>query len=215
MAELFVELKYGNMSAESEVTSQKTGEYDHLVNRWKGVEYPENDSVEIVKELKEISKAVNSMDSFTMTECLKADSNLNLYIFEKLEKKVSQKLIKNLTQMLAPSVLKLKKHYQRPRPFQVAYHLNVPLFPFNTQSAHSPSFPSGHASQTRYACNMLATLYPHLKKELEEIQGFVADSRILLGVHFPSDNETGFDFADDCYDDDKTEKILESISRLM
>lgn len=212
MAELYVELRYGNCAAETEVVGQKKGTYDHLIERWKASPFPENDSVDALSELQELSKAVMGVNSTTLTECLKIDRDLVGYIYERLDERVNKKLIKNLVGILAPSVVKLKKHYQRPRPFQLAYHLNVPLFPFSTQSAHSPSYPSGHTAQTRYACNMLATLYPHLKETLEQIQETVANSRIQLGVHFPSDNELAFDFADDCYDDEATEKVLDSIS---
>jgi len=55
-------------------------------------------------------------------------------------------------------------------------------------------------------------MYPHLKDTLEQIQESVANSRIQLGVHYPSDNELAFDFADDCYDDEATEKVLANIS---
>ena len=212
MAELFVELKYGNCSAESEVVSQKVGDYDHLIERWKGVPFPANDSVEVMKELQTIQKAVTAVDAQMLTQCLRADRDLAVYIHERLEKRIDFKLIKRLVQMLGPSVLKLKKHYQRPRPFQLGYVLNQPVFPFASVSAHSPAYPSGHTAQARFACNMLATLYPHTKKSLEDIQQFVADSRIRMGVHYPSDNEFGYDFADDCYDDPKTEKVLENIS---
>ena len=212
MAELFVELKYGNCAAETEVVGQKNGIYDHMIERWKSSPFPQNDSVEALSELQELSKAVMDVSSTTLTECLKIDQDLSGYIFERLEGQVKRSVVKNLVAVLGPSIIKLKKFYQRPRPFQLAYHLNVPLFPFSTQAAHSPSYPSGHTAQTRYACNILATMYPHLKDTLEQIQESVANSRIQLGVHYPSDNELAFDFADDCYDDEATEKVLSNIS---
>lgn len=89
-------------------------------------------------------------------------------------------------------VIQLKSNYQRPRPFQVAYYTNQNLHPYESASAQSPSYPSGHAMIALFICNIVAHHYEDKKEELLKIAKQVADSRIILGLHYPSDNSFGF-----------------------
>tara|TARA_Y100001972_G_scaffold127415_1_gene184134 strand:+ start:2727 stop:3389 length:663 start_codon:yes stop_codon:yes gene_type:complete len=88
-------------------------------------------------------------------------------------------------------VMQLKNHYQRPRPFQVAYYTNQPLHPFETQSGNTPSYPSGHAMQGKFLTKIISSHYPKKKIELTRLSEMISDSRIIMGVHYESDNKFG------------------------
>ena len=53
----------------------------------------------------------------------------------------------DISHALGCLIMDLKVHFQRPRPFQVAYYTNQKLHPMTTLSGQSPAFPSGHAQQ--------------------------------------------------------------------
>ena len=88
-------------------------------------------------------------------------------------------------------ITSLKLHYNRPRPFQVAFYTEQNLHPYDSVSAQSPSYPSGHAMQSFLLCNIIAYHYEEKKDQLLKIAKQIADSRIIMGVHYPSDNAFG------------------------
>ena len=93
-------------------------------------------------------------------------------------------------------VMNLKKHYNRARPFQMAHYTGQDLHPFNTISGQSPAYPSGHAFQSRFLLKIVAFNFPQYKDKIKKLAEDIAFTRIVMGVHFPSDNKFGFDIAD-------------------
>lgn len=93
-------------------------------------------------------------------------------------------------------VIMLKQIYQRPRPYQIAYYTNQPLHNFNTITGNSPSYPSGHALQVRFLMNIVASKHPRYKKQIRKLADDIAFTRIVLGVHYPSDNKFGTEIAE-------------------
>lgn len=63
--------------------------------------------------------------------------------------------------------------------------------PFMTLGADSPSFPSGHAIESKVLSEVLGNMYPELYVPLSKIADEVCDSRIGLGVHYQSDIDVG------------------------
>ena len=88
-------------------------------------------------------------------------------------------------------VVSLKELYKRPRPFMrdEKIVLCVPSHP-------STSYPSGHATISRAAANILATVIPAKGAALKARADQVAEDRVLGGVHHPSDIEAGKALAD-------------------
>lgn len=84
-----------------------------------------------------------------------------------------------------------KRIYNRARPFQVAPELlnyeNGNLL--KSQSAATPSYPSGHAFQSYYLARHLALHFPAKRIELIAIAKRISDIRIIGGLHFPSDRD--------------------------
>ena len=95
---------------------------------------------------------------------------------------------KRLFKDLSIIVIRLKMRFNRMRPFQVANILNVPLYPLNSESAHSASYPSGHTLQAYVMSEMIAEQYPELANKARRLAEMVALSRKVGGWHYESDN---------------------------
>jgi acid phosphatase (class A) len=80
----------------------------------------------------------------------------------------------------------LKNRYQRPRPF-IAESQIQPCLP----REQGFSFPSGHSTWYRAASELLADLLPERRARLVAVGSHGGNSRVLCGVHYPSDVQAG------------------------
>ena len=80
----------------------------------------------------------------------------------------------------------IKDRVNRPRPF-VSNPQIVPCLPLEA----SASFPSGHSTWYRAASELLADLLPERRSRLIELGRHGGNSRVLCGMHYPSDVEAG------------------------
>lgn len=99
------------------------------------------------------------------------------------------------TEELGALIMQLKNHYQRARPYQYALYGNQKLQPYHTESGNNPSYPSGHATQAHFIFKIIASHYEDKAHQLMAVSKKVADSRVIMGLHFPSDNEFGVQIA--------------------
>jgi len=90
-----------------------------------------------------------------------------------------------LFQPISKYVLILKYIFNRARPHQV--NKNIKLLESNT--ANTPSYPSGHAAQAFYLAKQLEKKYPHLRNQLYECAEKCAKARVDAGLHYKSDND--------------------------
>lgn len=88
---------------------------------------------------------------------------------------------------LVPVLMRLKYHFNVPRPWQVAQSEGSSLWRYASPSANTPSYPSGHAAQAGAACGLLAARFPQAARGLDAASSAVGMSRLQLGVHFPAD----------------------------
>ena len=88
-------------------------------------------------------------------------------------------------------VLALKFKYNRPRPkkFMQDHHNEFP----HERITHNntPSYPSGHSAHAYFNCCILADAFPDHAVKLFSLADRVAQSRIDLGKHYPSDISFG------------------------
>lgn len=80
----------------------------------------------------------------------------------------------------------LKKHFQRPRPY-----LADPRVQPAIEREMSPSYPSGHATRGLAYAMVLAELAPERREALLAQGRLVGVDRVIGGVHYPSDIESG------------------------
>ena len=140
------------------------------------------DYIEDVKSDKEILHRYRSYDA--SIERIFA----NIIIDQELGEKAIELVDKVFDESL-PLALKLKYHFQRPRPFQLAQHYKLKLFPFSSISAETPSYPCNHTLQSRLICYVLGNHFPEKFEYLDSLAKDIEFSRIYLGLNYPSDND--------------------------
>nr|WP_301300164.1 phosphatase PAP2 family protein [Pseudomonas chlororaphis] len=79
-----------------------------------------------------------------------------------------------------------KHSYGRPRPYE-ASALVKPVLP----PPEGDSYPSGHSMNGYLNATLLSMALPEKRNELFSRAQINADSRVIAGVHFPSDLEGG------------------------
>ena len=186
--------------------SDKGAFKDFEVEEWKSRPFPKNDSEEVRKELLILQSMVADRDMEVAKDfMLEVDKKIKLP-FKRYFKKneLDLRLIdkaKKLVDNSSPIILELKLHYNRVRPYKLASKMNferqlaftiVPL-----KTANSPSYPSGHATQGRLMARYLADNVPmRHRMEIMKIGDYIGQSRMLGGVHYPSDTEFGQELGD-------------------
>lgn len=93
-----------------------------------------------------------------------------------------------------PLIYKLKYHFQRPRPYQLAAAYKLKLFPYNSVSANNPSYPSSHTLQSALVFYVLGNHFPHLFEYFDSLIKDITYSRQFMGLAYQSD----IDFAQYC-----------------
>ena len=149
---------------------------------------PSNNSNETLEEMLSIEKIPNN-NPFAQ----KADK-IKTYFKDFLATKglrFPTEEISTLIHDSRPILYKLKYHYNRPRPKQVADAMGLKFHQEPLQSSKTPSYPSGHSAQGILIGKYLATVYPKYSTEIMKLAHDISNSRLIAKVHFPSDSKFG------------------------
>ena len=157
-------------------------DYPNKIETFKEIEYlkslPTNKQIHFVLRADETVKYFES-------ELARRGLKVDLQNDEKL---------KSLLKSVAPFIIILKYHFDRPRPDELQDINYVWL-----ASAQSPAYPSGHSTQARFIALYLADKYPKYKKEILKIGENVGFSRLMARIHYPSDHRLGKKLANHLY----------------
>lgn len=209
------DLKYGKVNRENlSFLMNQDDTLLEIVSKFKDIPYPDtkNTKKEIDKIIafqKKIMSSPNWDDYYEF--CKNCDEDLHDVISDYLNAmdiEVSADVLENFNDEIGMIITSLKKHYNRPRPFQFAYYSEQELNPFETITGNSPSYPSGHACQGWFTCLYFAKKYPNKKDELIRLAKLIENSRIILGVHYLSDNAFGRQIAETIVNIDGFEDII-------
>lgn len=96
-------------------------------------------------------------------------------------------VIDSILEDIVPVIYKVKYHFNRPRPFQLAKYYQLSLFPYKTISGDSPSFPSASAYVADIILEVVGNYYPESYQSLREYAQEIADSRVYMGLNYQSD----------------------------
>ena len=107
------------------------------------------------------------------------------------DKNIATKLIKES----APVILELKKHHNRPRP----YELDKKLTAFKMKSMETPSYPSGHSVQGVLIGKVLSDKYPRSRKGFMATAKNISYSRRVARAHYKSDSKMGEELGNSMY----------------
>jgi len=140
--------------------------------------YPNNfNEVKIVeKYVKEKNEQMNNFIKLT-------DKSVS-YAFQDVVIETREQLSK-MEREIVPFITFLKNLFNRARPKQINENLNV----FESVSANTPAFPSGHTCQAYYLAKKLSIKYPEKREILFELAEKCGQARIYAGLHYPSDHE--------------------------
>ena len=174
------------------------GAFDNFpINNFMNIPPPENESdttedeIEQIEEIPVDNKFVDTTDNIhTHFKRFLKSKNLE-YPEDEIEEILSS---------IGIIILKLKYHYNRPRPQQVAAAKELELNPTTLDSASTPSYPSGHATQGRFIARYLSDIYPDYHDELIRVGDEVGDGRLMAKVHYPSDQAFGKLLGDALYE---------------
>tara|TARA_B100000287_G_scaffold228760_1_gene215619 strand:+ start:145 stop:789 length:645 start_codon:yes stop_codon:yes gene_type:complete len=100
----------------------------------------------------------------------------------------NKKYYKEILKESTKTILSMKYHYNRPRPYQLAEYYGIKEFEdFEMTSMKTPSYPSGHSTQGHLVAELLGKKYPQHYDEFKKIADFITKSRLMARAHFPSD----------------------------
>tara|TARA_Y100001963_G_scaffold141821_1_gene210548 strand:- start:412 stop:1083 length:672 start_codon:yes stop_codon:yes gene_type:complete len=159
---------------------------------------PMNSSEETTRELallgeRTLSATTGEMETFSVLDAHFTDEYME--VFDKLHIEYDPTELIEMTKQVGRIVLEVKYHFNRPRPFQLAGHHGIELSSAATESAQTPAYPSGHATQSMFLSLYYADRNPQHEDVIMSLANQVAESRIVSGLHYPTDNEAGREFA--------------------
>ena len=196
------QVTYGNPTQNTIVLLNKKGLVDSLFEELKNTDMPLNDSELTKEELNEVAEGILLLQEKENEIFLKRYKSYDRSLLQSIitifkqkgidVEKVSQEIYEDIN----PLIAKLKVHFNRPRPYQLANYYKLNLFPFESFSDKSASYPSGHTLQSYVILNVIGSIYPTQYKFCKNIIEDISESRINLGLHYRSDNDFAFEVAD-------------------
>lgn len=206
------EIVYGNPT-QSQVAYLRTSGYaDKFFDQLIKFDFPKNSSRAAKEELNMIVDNIKALQD--NADILKRYSlyDVNLYQFfaktfrESSLDKDAMIIVDDLLNDINPLLYKLKFHFNRPRPHQLAKANNLSLFPYRSVSADSPSYPSGHTFVADIVCHVMGNYYPTLFPFFSDLAKDIELSRNYMGLNYPSDNDLSL-FAANLIKEDREFKV--------
>jgi len=152
------------------------------ISKFKNNKPPSDNSIRTKNEIKELKK-IPIREGF-VKEMDNGEKN-----FTKVVGK--DPLIGKLIKQSHPFIMKLKNHFNRPRPAVLAKKLGMELDDIKLKSMDSPAYPSGHATQATLLSLVLSDKYPDKKEKLNKLARNIIHSRRVAHTHYLSDNTAG------------------------
>ena len=188
-------LKYKEKTLQHDEVSEKLIKldlYDHLF------EMPpsSNSSNQTKRELLKLVANIKNLSDIKLEFCKKAEKDhvglfveyLNRHGVEDIKKDDLNEVLNELE----PLLIRLKEHYNRPRPYQLANYYGLDLYvPVEACNALTPSYPSGHSYEGYILGELLSKRYPEHKDGLLKLGKNIGLSRLVIGVHYRSDHDFG------------------------
>ncbi len=168
---------------------------DFDISEYKKIDPPKNNSKETKEEIELLSSLPENKEFVEKYD--RISKSFKQYSKEKGHD-IPKGLIKELIESAAGVIYELKYHFNRPRPQQIADKLDIKMGEMNLKSAKSPSYPSGHSTQSKLVGEVLFDI---TKDEMyRTIAERISISRNVGRVHYPSDSKMGEKLGVDLYE---------------
>lgn len=190
------ELKFGNSSQDCVHWMNRESYLDKHFAQLTTFTFPANSSPDTQNELAVIINAINTAthDSSMVHKFIEIDRKGYRFYKEVIDaaeqiedKEEFYKIVDDIILDSSPLIFKLKQYFQRPRPAQVAFYNKLRLFPMKSMSQDSPSFPSSSVFYARIICDVIGNRCPQLYQSMRLLFNDIYNSRLGLGLNYPSD----------------------------
>jgi len=186
-------ITWGNPSQRHIPYLEGEGFFDKHIPQLIKFPFPKNSSKAAREELNQLVDYVSTMKS--NEETLKRYRGYDFSLVKTfgdiiMQHNIDDNVVEMVGQLFEDTLsllIKLKFHFQRPRPYQLAQYYKLKLFPFDSKSQNTPSYPSGHALQSKMITYLLGNHYPQSYDYFERLSKDIEYSRMYMGVHYPSD----------------------------
>lgn len=194
------DIKYGNHANEHEekVNLDKSGiisickENGIIKDILENHPFPLNSSDETRNELDYLVELTSDIDDEDFKFCYLLEMHHYEFLAvvgRQLGLDVTKEKVIEMIKGVEPVLFYLKDKFDRPRPYQLANELNLPIFPIIRTDANSASYPSGHTFDFLIALYHFGKMKPEAAKEIDEFYHEIKRVRELSGVHYPSDRK--------------------------
>ena len=190
-------LTYGNLTYNQIIKANNVNIfYENIINEFIKPNYQFPSLEESKIEIKNLIPLVNNQVKNPIKRYKEQDENLFNYLQRQTQKlnivsdKFTLAILKYLETDINPIILNLKQYWNRARPNNYAYNLDLPLYPLNAKSADTPSYPSGHSLQAGIWADAILRFKgnnANIIKSVRNIYKDISNARLSLGVHFESD----------------------------
>ena len=162
---------------------------DFDISSFKKIKPPGNNTFDTMQEIKALKKIP------IKKEFVKKFDNQEKAFKQTAEregiKDYDSSIAKKLIEKSAPVILKLKNHFDRPRPKTIAKKMNIKMKDIEMASMKTPSYPSGHSTQGMLIGLTLSAKYPRSRKAFMKTANNISDSRNVAHAHYKSDSDMG------------------------
>jgi hypothetical protein len=165
---------------------------DFNISTFKKIKPPSNNSFDTAQEIKALKKIPLRKEFVKKYDNIEAafKKTAEEQGIKDYDKNIAAKLIKQS----APVILKLKKHHNRPRP----YDLDKSLSSVKMDSMKTASYPSGHSAQGMLIASVLKDKYGKSSAFMQTAKN-ISDSRNIAHAHYKSDSKNGVELGKQMY----------------
>lgn len=187
----------------------KQPKYDEIElfdDNWREIKLPEppkNSSPDCLRDFKRTKRESLNVTEEQKEQYKLCDKDASHFIKKYLDDnnlEYEDERIEYIEQQCVPIIRHYKMEFNRIRPYQYAKLINDEYERFVTDTAKTPSYPSGHTVQPYVVALYYGGQYPDHKEGLLKGADICAYGRVLAGLHYVTDYKAGITLAEGLYD---------------
>jgi DNA topoisomerase IB/2'-5' RNA ligase len=181
---------YGTLTTEMEsVSVQPSPSFPVALSELPYDSFPENSSETTREELQFLMDLQIRVRPYMAQQIADTDPDPTFYLWRYCrEQGLDPFNTLDAAKSVTPTIVQLKRFYNRARPYQLAIPLGFADFhPLTSTTAQTPAYPSGHTIQATLAALLLSDIYPEHSVKFAALARQVSLCRMAGGFHFPSD----------------------------
>lgn len=163
---------------------------------------PKNSSKETRQDLEEIISRMEVVNSEDMVFARNTEEGFEQMFIDFLYTKgvkTDMGEVQRVIGLVDPITFYLKDKVNRPRPHTLGWYYKIAVYPLIHTDANSAAFPSGHATSCYALSKYFGEKYPQYSGEIETFAQRMIDSRVQMGIHYPSDTIAAKSLVDTLY----------------